>query len=254
MISAAVLDALLAAGATAEQIVAAVKADAQEQEQRQSERRAKDAARQRKSREGRGMSRSVTVTPRDETDTPPNDIYSNPPEDKPSPSGDGQKSLDCEKVVEAWNEMAGRVSLKSIRKLNPTRKRGLKARLAEYGLETMLEAIRKVEASDFCAGRTDRWSGATFDFLVSDSRFLRLIEGNYDNKTAAVVKFEGPKRPTNPVAYAKWCEQQADNYERIGQDHEAERLRKQAAQLRGTGPPKAIGDLIPKHLQHHGQA
>lgn len=59
------LDALVAAGATAEMIVAAVKADMVADETRKVERRAKDAERQRKSRtnrRGHGKSRGVTVT------------------------------------------------------------------------------------------------------------------------------------------------------------------------------------------------
>ena len=76
MIRPEVLDALLAAGATAEMIVAAVKADAAQEENKILERRAKDAERQRKSR----ASRNVTVTPCDRRDAP-NDIYSNPDTD-----------------------------------------------------------------------------------------------------------------------------------------------------------------------------
>jgi len=75
-LSPAVIDALVAAGATVEQLAAAVKADMAEAEQRKVQKRAKDAARQRKSR----ASRNVTVTACDNADAPPNDIYSNPPE------------------------------------------------------------------------------------------------------------------------------------------------------------------------------
>lgn len=72
------LDALLAAGATAEQIVALVKADMAEREEATRLRRSKDAARQRRHRE----SRDVTVTNADKRDTPPDgspkDIYQTP--------------------------------------------------------------------------------------------------------------------------------------------------------------------------------
>ena len=88
-----VLDALVAEGATAQMIAAAVKADALADERRQAEKRAKDAARQRKSR----LSRNVTVTqrvpnghavtPRDTSPqvSPPRDINSTP-SSSPSPS------------------------------------------------------------------------------------------------------------------------------------------------------------------------
>jgi hypothetical protein len=74
-LSAAVIDALVQAGATVEQLAAAVKADLAEAEQRVANRRAKDAMRQRKSR----ASRNVTVTPCDSADSAPNEYISNPP-------------------------------------------------------------------------------------------------------------------------------------------------------------------------------
>lgn len=73
-----VLDALLAAGATAEMIVAAVKADMADDERRRDAKRAGDAERQRRSRSNRRphrVSRDVTVTecdpPIDNNHTPP---------------------------------------------------------------------------------------------------------------------------------------------------------------------------------------
>jgi hypothetical protein len=58
----AVLDALLAAGATAEQIAAVVKADAVEQESRKAAKRTNDAERQRRHRARNGK-KPLTVTP-----------------------------------------------------------------------------------------------------------------------------------------------------------------------------------------------
>ncbi len=84
-LSAAVIDALVATGATVEQLAAAMKASLAEQEEKVAARREKDAIRQRKSR----ASRNVTVTSCDTTDEPlsrpPNEINSNPPTHTPEP-------------------------------------------------------------------------------------------------------------------------------------------------------------------------
>lgn len=69
----AMIDAMVAAGCTAQQIAAVVKADLIDRENALSSKRGKDAARQRKHR----MSRDVTVTECDPA--PPNDNNSNPP-------------------------------------------------------------------------------------------------------------------------------------------------------------------------------
>lgn len=79
----AVLDALLAAGATADMIVAAVKADMAEGEARKVEKRAGNAERQRRfkaKRRGTADNASNALP----AVTPPNDIGSNPPELIPS--------------------------------------------------------------------------------------------------------------------------------------------------------------------------
>lgn len=80
-LSAAVIDALVAAGATVEQLAAAVKADMAEAEQRLIEKRAKDRDRQRRHR----MSRDVTVTP---CDTPPYEDTSTPLSSEPEGSSE----------------------------------------------------------------------------------------------------------------------------------------------------------------------
>lgn len=86
-LSPAVLDAMLAAGCTAEQIVAVVKADLEARESQMAEKRQKDAERQRKHRERNAESRDVTVTECDSvTDPlsrPPNENNSNPPTHTP---------------------------------------------------------------------------------------------------------------------------------------------------------------------------
>lgn len=74
-----VLDALLEAGATAEMIVAAVKADATLEQSRIESRRAKDRERQRRHR----LSRGVTVTDCDSTDKP--SPLNAPPKKAPDP-------------------------------------------------------------------------------------------------------------------------------------------------------------------------
>lgn len=77
------LDALVAAGATVEQIVALVKADMAERERALEDRRSKDRDRQRRKRchaESRGFTRT-------KCDTPPNDNILTPPDLPPKPIG-----------------------------------------------------------------------------------------------------------------------------------------------------------------------
>lgn len=181
--------------------------------------------------------------------TPPlNEDTSNPPVDKPEPDGSGQKPpSEIDQAVEAWNAMAGRTGLKPIRTLNAARRTALKARLRVYGLAEVLAAIERIERSDFCAGRTDRWKGASFDFLISDSKFLRLIEGNYDNRDGSSGKPAAPLPPEEAASLAElskardtlpldeWHRMRAAHFSRFGKSESGERSR---------GPPRPVAATI----------
>jgi hypothetical protein len=115
------LDALLAAGATAEQIVALVKADMAEREKALASRRSKDAERQRRHRESRGVTRTKRDGSPNERDNLTPSASPNVISDEITPPSENDPVLKPEHVVEAWNEMAARTGLPSVRKLTPER-------------------------------------------------------------------------------------------------------------------------------------
>lgn len=190
MISGEVLDALLAAGATAEMIVAAVKADAAIEEARRQERRQGDAERQRRSRSNR-KSCDVTVTPRDKCDTPPKEIPPTPPKeitppispissDEDMPPQPENPVLKPDEVVEAWNVLADRHGLPKVRRLTDERKRKLATRLRATTFDDWTEAIQAIDRNPWLRGENDRGWRADFDFILQPKSFTKLIEGSYD--------------------------------------------------------------------------
>ena len=188
------MEQMAAAGAPLEAILLAVKA-IETREEADAERKARAAEKKRNERERKRQSQGCrgTVAPMS-PDPFPNDICSNPIPDKPSPDGDGKmKPAEMDQVVSAWNAMTEGTALKPIRKLNAARRRSLSARLREHGLDSLLDAIQRIKKSDFCPGRTDRWTGADFDFLISDSKFLKIVEGSYDNRAGGVPDVDPQK-------------------------------------------------------------
>jgi len=51
------------------------------------------------------------------------------------------------------------------------------------GLETF---FRRVEASDFLAGRTKEQARFGIDWITKPGNFVKILEGNYDNRGASV--------------------------------------------------------------------
>lgn len=208
----AVLDALLAAGASAEMIVAAVKADAAREDARREEKRGKDAERKRRSRAMSAMSRGHSVTGADgggqavtATDLPeerkvspctpsketqPSLPPSSPEGDEPTPtpeSGLDEISL----AVVAYNDVATAVGWSRAQKLTDARRVALRCRLKDCGgIDGWRGAMERARGSPFLTGDNDRGWVAGFDFFLQAKSFTKLMEGAYDRR-------DGANRPQN---------------------------------------------------------
>ena len=58
----------------------------------------------------------------------------------------------------------------------------LRARVNEYGVDKVLEAIEKVRNSDFLRGQNSPGWVITFEWFVRPNNFVKILEGNYDNR------------------------------------------------------------------------
>ena len=72
------------------------------------------------------------------------------------------------------------VSFPRLTVLSDNRKQAIKARLNTYTIEQFKQLFEKAESSDFLKGANDRNWHATFDWLIKDSNFAKVLDGNYD--------------------------------------------------------------------------
>lgn len=88
-------------------------------------------------------------------------------------------------VIDAWNDLEI-YGIKPISKISNTSKRYkmLQARLREYGEQEVINAIDKIRQSKFLQGKNDKGWMITFDWFVAPNNFPKVLEGNYDNKSA----------------------------------------------------------------------
>ena len=75
------------------------------------------------------------------------------------------------------------ISLPQVRMLTKTRESHIKTLLTtlEKSGMTKLDYLKKVEKSDFLTGRSGKWR-ATFDWIISPSNSVKIIEGNYSRE------------------------------------------------------------------------
>lgn len=99
--------------------------------------------------------------------------------DNVSTSVDGRIAFDYQSVINSFNSIC--ISLPKIKKLTDTRKKKIKG--AYKLLEDMNfdEFFGMIESSDFLTGRSGIWNGCSFDWCISPSNVVKILEGNYSN-------------------------------------------------------------------------
>lgn len=85
---------------------------------------------------------------------------------------------DLLRVMEEWNQLQGVPPVQKIA-AGTDRERMLKTRIRDYGLETVLEAIRMIPSSPFLLGAGSRNFVVNFDWFIKPNNFPKVLEGNY---------------------------------------------------------------------------
>ncbi len=94
---------------------------------------------------------------------------------------ESKEKATCQQVVDLFHSIC--VSYPAVKTLSESRKKAIRARLRVYSLEDFKSLFEKAEASSFLKGSNDRNWSATFDWLLKESNMVKVLEGNYDNKT-----------------------------------------------------------------------
>lgn len=106
-----------------------------------------------------------------------------------------EKSINYQKIVDVYNHTC--LSYPKVRALSDARKKTIKARFNNgYTIEDFQEVFTKAENSSFLKGKNNREWRATFDWLIKDSNFAKVLDGNYDDKKTE-------KATDNPYAHLK---------------------------------------------------
>ena len=92
-------------------------------------------------------------------------------------------SQSCEKIKNKWIKIAHEYKLSGTQlKITEKRKRVINNLLKEYSAEEVLQAMEKVHTSSFLQGNNKTGWQIAFDWFINKSNFLKVLEGNYDDK------------------------------------------------------------------------
>ena len=95
-------------------------------------------------------------------------------EEKPTPS------IKYDEIKQLFNDKC--ISLPQIAKMTDKRKQLIKARIREHGLESIYKVIDNTSNSKFMAGDNNRNWIATFDWIIRPNNYIKVLEGNYNDK------------------------------------------------------------------------
>lgn len=84
-------------------------------------------------------------------------------------------------IIDLYNEIC--VSLPKVKTISTARKTAIKSLVNKYTIEQMKSVFTKAETSDFLKGKNNRGWHANFDWLIKDSNFVKVLDGNYDCAT-----------------------------------------------------------------------
>ena len=96
-------------------------------------------------------------------------------------SKDILSSTDIRNIITTWNSISDVSKLKFI-DANTNRYKLLKARIKQYGIESVIEDIKNISKSTNIRDGNKRGWVITFDWLIKPNNFPKVLEGNYSDK------------------------------------------------------------------------
>ena len=107
-----------------------------------------------------------------------------------------------ENAFRAFLALADRVGIARPSYLTETRRKAMRALFDTFGRDAWALALQKIEESDFCQGKTGSGWVISFEKLLDERIFTKVVEGYYRNHNANVV----PLVDLSDVSREKWAD------------------------------------------------
>jgi hypothetical protein len=106
----------------------------------------------------------------------------NSDETSESESKNDTSKVTYDEIIDYYNSICK--SLPKVKARSKTRDKTIKAFYIKLkSIEKIKELFSKVEASDFLTGRDGKWGNCGFDWIIKEANYIKILEGNYANKS-----------------------------------------------------------------------
>lgn len=99
----------------------------------------------------------------------------------------GKDKIDWDALMAYYNTTF-RGKLPGIRTMTDTRKKNVRARIAQYGKSSVMQAFQSVLDSPFLLGDNDRGWTADFDWIFKPANFTKILERRYNGKRTDTIQ------------------------------------------------------------------
>lgn len=97
--------------------------------------------------------------------------------------------IEYQQIADLYNSIC--ISFPKITKLSDKRKRAIRARMAAgYTIKDFQKLFEMAESSTFLKGGNSRNWYASFDWLITDGNFAKVIDGNYSDRQKGGTDYE----------------------------------------------------------------
>lgn len=101
---------------------------------------------------------------------------------KSSSSTSTQEPINFDAFKNFWNERMRDKEVRSIISISEERRKMIRSRVAEYGKESLMKVVEKTASSRFLNGDNKNGFIADFGWVIRPRNFLKILEGNYDDR------------------------------------------------------------------------
>lgn len=93
-----------------------------------------------------------------------------------------RQNIDFEELMNYFNS-AFNGKIQQIKVMTEKRKKAVKARVAEFGKESIITVFKNVQESKYLLGNNSNNWRCDFDWIFAPTNYVRILEGNYKNRT-----------------------------------------------------------------------
>ncbi len=118
-------------------------------------------------------------------------------------SGTGQpdSTVPYELIINMFNSTCK--SLPRVKARNKTRDKHIKTMFRELDINKIKELFTMTESSDYLSGRSGKWSNCGFDWIIKESNYIKVLEGNYNRRQGSVIPITSKTKEPHEVPKIK---------------------------------------------------